>query len=51
MNKSLSFFADENISNNLIEWIKQNGFEISGVKEENICGVADQFIIEKCFAS
>lgn len=51
MSTGLSFFADENISNNLIKWVKQNGFQISGVKAENICGVADQFIIEKCFTS
>lgn len=51
MSTGLSFFADENISNNLIKWVKQNGFQISGVKAQNVCGVADQFIIEKCFTS
>lgn len=48
---TLSFFADENISTDLIEWIKAKGYNISGVKEENICGITDIKIIQKCYES
>jgi predicted nuclease of predicted toxin-antitoxin system len=51
MNSTLSFFADENISPDLIKWIRENGFIISGVKEENMCGATDISIIQKCFIS
>ena len=51
MNKHLSFFADENISTALIDWISSKGYNISSVKEENIQGTTDIHIIQKCFAS
>jgi predicted nuclease of predicted toxin-antitoxin system len=51
MNITLSFFADENISTDLINWIRENGYNISGVKEEKIYGATDIEIIQKCFAS
>jgi len=51
MDSTLSFFADENISPFLIKWISENGYIISGVKEENMCGATDISIIHKCFKS
>ena len=51
MNARLSFFADENIPTDLINWIKSQGYEISGVTEENLQGTSDISIIQKCFAS
>ncbi len=51
MNTTISFFADENISNVLIDWIRKNGYSVSGVKEENMQGTSDLSIIEKCFPS
>nr|MBA2561328.1 DUF5615 family PIN-like protein [Chitinophagaceae bacterium] len=35
----------------LINWIKLNGYPISGVIEENIQGATDESIIEKCYSS
>jgi predicted nuclease of predicted toxin-antitoxin system len=49
MNSTLSFFADENISLYLIKWIGENGYIISGVIEESLCGATDISIIQKCF--
>ncbi len=51
MNTGLSFFADENISEELINWFRTNGNSISGVKEEGMYGASDLSIIQKCFAS
>ncbi|MGN6339590.1 MAG: DUF5615 family PIN-like protein [Ginsengibacter sp.] len=48
MNASLRFFADENISTDLINWIKSQGYEITSVTEENLQGTTDINIIEKC---
>ncbi len=48
MNKRLSFFADENIPTDLINWIKSQGYEASSVIEENLCGTSDINIIQKC---
>jgi len=47
MNKSLSFFEDENIPTDLINWIKAEGYEISSVTEENLQGAPDLNIIKK----
>jgi hypothetical protein len=35
----LSFFADENIPESVIKWIKTNGFNISGIRSENLYGM------------
>lgn len=51
MSTTLSFFADENISTYLINWIRKNGYKISGVKEENIDGTTDISIIKSCHES
>ncbi len=51
MNTHLSFFADENISTDLINWVRNNGHKISGVKAEKMCGTSDINIIQKCFQS
>ena len=45
----LSFFADENIQESLIEWLKTNGFNISGIRSENLYGMDDEAIIQKTF--
>ena len=37
MNITLSFFADENISTDLIKWIRDQGYHISRVKEGKMC--------------
>lgn len=50
MNPSLSFFADENIPTDLINWIKSQGYIVSSVMEENLHGTSDINIIEKCLA-
>jgi len=50
MNKSLSFFEDENIPTDLINWIKAEGYEISSVTEENLQGAPDLKSTKKvCF--
>lgn len=46
----LSFFADENIPESLINWIKTNGFNISGTRLENLYGMDDEAIIQKAFS-
>lgn len=48
---NLSFFADENISFDLIKWVRSEGYSISGVIEENMQGSTDISIIDKCYAS
>src|SRR4051812_36503303 len=50
MNAALSFFADENISPVLINWIKSKGYSVSSVIEENMQGATDESIIHKCFS-
>ncbi|MGN6193722.1 MAG: DUF5615 family PIN-like protein [Ginsengibacter sp.] len=47
--KNLSFFADENIQESIINWLKENGFNVSGIRLENLCGLEDEAIIEKTF--
>lgn len=44
----LAFFADENISDELIKWLKQQQYKISSIKEEKLFGTSDKSIIEKC---
>lgn len=51
MNINLSFFADENISTDLINWFESKGYPISNVREKNMQGVSDIEIIQKCFTS
>jgi len=46
----LSFFADENIPGSLINWIKTNGFNISGIRLENLYGMDDEAIIQKALS-
>jgi predicted nuclease of predicted toxin-antitoxin system len=45
----LSFFADENIGEELIEWLKFNNYKVSSVKNENLSGISDERIINKCY--
>lgn len=45
-----SFFADENIPTELIHWLKQKGFNVSGIAEEGLFGIDDVAIINKAFA-
>jgi predicted nuclease of predicted toxin-antitoxin system len=51
MNNVLSFFADENIPSELIEWIRNNEYNVSGVKAEKMFGMADADIIKNCYSS
>lgn len=51
MNINLSFFADENIPTDLINWLRSKGFPTSSVKDENMYGASDIEIIQKCFVS
>lgn len=46
----LSFFADENIQEYLIKWMETNGFNISGIRSENLHGMDDEAIIRKAFS-
>jgi|GEM_PF-5332019 len=46
----LSFFADENIQESLIKWLKTNGFNIPGIRSENLFGMDDEAIIQKAFS-
>ena len=43
------FFADENIQESLIKWLKENGFNVSGIRAENLYGLDDEAIIQKAF--
>jgi len=47
--KQLSFFADENIPAELIEWLQQQGFEVSGIAKEHLFGIDDSEIITKAY--
>jgi len=49
MKKTISFFADENIQEGLIDWLKENSFEVLGIRLENLYGLNDEAIIEKTF--
>lgn len=49
MANAVHFFADENIQESLIKWIKENDFNISGIRAENLYGLDDETIIEKAF--
>ena len=46
----ISFFADENIQESLIKWLKEIGHNISGIREENLYGLDDETIIQKAFS-
>lgn len=46
----LSFFADENIPESLIKWVKTTGFNISGIRSENLYGMDEKAIIQKAFS-
>ena len=46
----ISFFADENIQESLIKWLKEIGHDISGIREENLYGLDDETIIQKAFS-
>ena len=46
---ALSFFADENIGEDLIKWLKVNNYKISSVKDENLEGISDESIIKKAY--
>ncbi len=43
------FFADENIQQSLISWLEESGFNISGIRAENLHGLDDEAIIRKAF--
>jgi hypothetical protein len=45
----LSFFADENVGSELIEWLKLQKHKITSVKEEKLAGISDEKIIIKCY--
>ena len=45
----LSFFADENIPTELIEWLEQQGNEVSGIAKERLFGIDDLDIITKAY--
>lgn len=45
--KTIFFFADENIQESLIKWLKENGFIISGIRSENLYGLDDEAILQK----
>lgn len=49
MIRTACFFAYENIQESLITWLKEEGFDISGIRSENLYGLDDQLIIEKAF--
>lgn len=49
MKKTISFFADENIQEGLIKWLKENAFDVSGIRSENLFGLNDEAIIQKAF--
>ena len=41
----LHFFADENIAPEIIGFLKQNGFDVKSVIEENLAGKDDKLLI------
>jgi predicted nuclease of predicted toxin-antitoxin system len=47
--KTIFFFADENIQESIIKWLKENGFNISGIRSENLYGLDDEAILQKAF--
>jgi predicted nuclease of predicted toxin-antitoxin system len=51
MNDAFSFFADENISPELIEWLKQKGYLVFSVSGQGMNGTGDDEIIKRCFAN
>lgn len=40
--KTIFFFADENIQESHIKWLKENGFNISGIRSEHLYGLDDE---------
>jgi predicted nuclease of predicted toxin-antitoxin system len=50
MDHKLIFFADENISPELVEWIAENGYEIDSIYKSQQFGISDEQIINDCFA-
>ena len=43
------FFADENIQESLIKWLEVSGFDVSGIRVENLYGLDDESIIQRHF--
>jgi len=48
--RTISFFADENIQESLIKWLKENGFNVSGIRIEKLFGLDDEAILQKAFS-
>ena len=46
---AISFFADENIPQGIIEWLQKNGWNISGIRLENLYALNDELIIDKAY--
>lgn len=44
--KSLRFFADENIAPEVIDFLRQGGYDVKSVVEEELSGKSDNFLIE-----
>ena len=49
MIETICLLADENIQESLIKWLKEERFNISGIRSENLYGLDDEVIIEKAF--
>lgn len=45
----LSFFADENIGTELIDWLRRENYNVTSIKEAGLSGISDETIIEKCY--
>ncbi|HEX5151759.1 MAG TPA: DUF5615 family PIN-like protein [Parafilimonas sp.] len=46
---AISFFADENIQHGIIEWLQKSGWDISGIRLENLYALSDELIIDKAY--
>ena len=46
---AISFFADENIQQGIIEWLQENSWDISGIRLENLYALDDELIIAKAY--
>ena len=40
------FFTDENIQKEVLDFLRQSGLDVKDVKEENLIGMDDQYLLE-----
>lgn len=44
---SLKFLTDENIAKSLVKALREKGYDVKDIKEENLFGISDREVIKK----